>query len=71
MKKFNEPIDDLELSFHKDEAKEVETKDELDRKRYLADIHRYFGMNCLQLEKLEKARINLEYALEFYKSESL
>ena len=28
-------------------------------------------MNCLQLEKLEKARINLEYALEFYKSESL
>jgi hypothetical protein len=56
---------------HKDKAKEVETKDDLDRKRYLADIHRYFGMNCLQLEKLEKARINLEYALEFYESESL
>lgn len=31
-----------------------------------AEIHKYFGLNCIKIGKLDKARINLEYALDYY-----
>lgn len=42
------------------------TKDKSQQKEYIAQVHRDFALNCLKLDKLDKARINLEYALEFY-----
>lgn len=38
-----------------------------DNEPYLtAMIHYNFGLNCQRLNKVEKARVNLEYALEYF-----